>query len=181
MGCQQCLPLSVVQLKGKHCRKPHCHNGVVDTFGQWWLTAILEEEHQRNGIRMTTKTLALSYCFWRYWPGYCCWQCWRPPWQMEFSCSTFGRFGARSTGSCYSNEFISMQWTAELDPWWGVYPWQGRRKWGGRWGNRTPTFPFPIFLTKDLDYFKLPISLDLPTALHDEGCCAHLAVLEGKG
>jgi hypothetical protein len=32
MGCQQCLPLSVVQLKGKHCRKPHCHNGVVDTF-----------------------------------------------------------------------------------------------------------------------------------------------------
>ena len=26
MGCQQCLPLSVVQLKGKH-------NGVVDTFG----------------------------------------------------------------------------------------------------------------------------------------------------
>jgi hypothetical protein len=34
MGCQQCLPLSVVQLKGKHCRKPHCRNGVVDTLGQ---------------------------------------------------------------------------------------------------------------------------------------------------
>ena len=35
MGCQQCLPLSVVQLKlkVKHCRKPHCPNGVVDTFG----------------------------------------------------------------------------------------------------------------------------------------------------
>ena len=32
IGCQQCLPLSVIQLKGKHCRKPHCHNGVVDTF-----------------------------------------------------------------------------------------------------------------------------------------------------
>ena len=31
MGCRQCLPLSVVQLKGKHCQKPHCHNGVVDT------------------------------------------------------------------------------------------------------------------------------------------------------
>ena len=29
MGCQQCSPLSVVQLKGKHCR-----NGVVDTFEQ---------------------------------------------------------------------------------------------------------------------------------------------------
>ena len=33
MGCQLCLPLSVVQLKGKHCRKLHCRNGVVDTFG----------------------------------------------------------------------------------------------------------------------------------------------------
>ena len=33
MGCRQCLPLSNVQLKGKHCRKPHCHNGVVDKFG----------------------------------------------------------------------------------------------------------------------------------------------------
>ena len=32
MGCWQCLPPSVVQLKGKHCRKPHCCNGVVDTF-----------------------------------------------------------------------------------------------------------------------------------------------------
>ena len=40
MGCWQCLPLSVVQLKGKHRRKPHCHNGVVDTFGQWWVCYI---------------------------------------------------------------------------------------------------------------------------------------------
>ena len=32
MGCRQCLPFSVVQLKGKHCRKPQCRNGVVDTF-----------------------------------------------------------------------------------------------------------------------------------------------------
>ena len=32
MGCEQCLPISVVQLKGKHCRKPHCRNGVVDTL-----------------------------------------------------------------------------------------------------------------------------------------------------
>jgi hypothetical protein len=32
MGCRQCLPLSVVQLKGKHYRKPHCRNGAVDTF-----------------------------------------------------------------------------------------------------------------------------------------------------
>ena len=34
IGCWQCLPHSVVQLKGKHCRKSHCCNGVVDTFGQ---------------------------------------------------------------------------------------------------------------------------------------------------
>ena len=32
MGCQQCLPLSVVQLKGKHCQKLHYRNGVVDRF-----------------------------------------------------------------------------------------------------------------------------------------------------
>ena len=33
MGCRQYLFLSVVQLKGKHCGKPHCRNKVVDTFG----------------------------------------------------------------------------------------------------------------------------------------------------
>ena len=33
MGRQQCLPLSVVQLIGKHCLKPRCRNGVVDMFG----------------------------------------------------------------------------------------------------------------------------------------------------
>ena len=37
MGCRQCLPLSVVQLKGKHCWKPHCRNGVVDMFGLWFV------------------------------------------------------------------------------------------------------------------------------------------------
>ena len=30
MGCRQCLPLSVVLPKGKHCWKPHCRNGVVE-------------------------------------------------------------------------------------------------------------------------------------------------------
>ena len=33
MGCLECLPLSDVQLIGKHCQSPHCLNGVVDTFG----------------------------------------------------------------------------------------------------------------------------------------------------
>ena len=27
MGCQQCIPFSVVKLKGKHCQKPYCRNG----------------------------------------------------------------------------------------------------------------------------------------------------------
>ena len=36
MGCQQCLPLNVVQLNSKHHRKTHCHNGIVDTFGKNW-------------------------------------------------------------------------------------------------------------------------------------------------
>ena len=35
MGCRQCLPFSVVQLKGKHCSKPNCRNRVVHTFGHW--------------------------------------------------------------------------------------------------------------------------------------------------
>jgi hypothetical protein len=34
-GNVYCLPLSVVQLKGKHCKKNHCRNGVVDTFGPY--------------------------------------------------------------------------------------------------------------------------------------------------
>ena len=32
MGSRQCLPLSVVQLKGKHYRNPNCPTGVVDIF-----------------------------------------------------------------------------------------------------------------------------------------------------
>ena len=46
MGCRQCLPLSVVQLKGKHCRKPHCRNGIVDTFGQWLKTLAVNKGAQ---------------------------------------------------------------------------------------------------------------------------------------
>ena len=34
MECRQCLPLSVVQLKGKHCRKPHCRNGALSFYMQ---------------------------------------------------------------------------------------------------------------------------------------------------
>ena len=31
------VPAMFVQLKGKHCRKPHCRNGVVDTFKHWMI------------------------------------------------------------------------------------------------------------------------------------------------
>ena len=41
MGCWQCLPLSVVQLKGKHCRNLHCRNGVVNTFGPYHIMLML--------------------------------------------------------------------------------------------------------------------------------------------
>ena len=33
MWYRQCLHLSIVQVKDKHCQKPHFCNGVVDTFG----------------------------------------------------------------------------------------------------------------------------------------------------
>ena len=35
--------LTAVQLKGKHCRKPHCRNGVVNTFGHCQLVAKFEK------------------------------------------------------------------------------------------------------------------------------------------
>ena len=50
MGCRQCLPFSVVQLKGKHCQKPHCRNGVVDTFGQCQTIDICKHGHVRQAI-----------------------------------------------------------------------------------------------------------------------------------
>ena len=43
MVCQQCLPRSVVQPKGKHCQKSHCHNKVVDTFRLCWLILTTQE------------------------------------------------------------------------------------------------------------------------------------------
>ena len=48
MGCRKCLPLSVVQLKGKHCRKPHYRNGVVDTFRQWLLQNLIQVYKELN-------------------------------------------------------------------------------------------------------------------------------------
>ena len=30
---QKIDPLAMTSVRGKHCRKPHCRNGIVDTFG----------------------------------------------------------------------------------------------------------------------------------------------------
>ena len=50
MGCQQCLPLSVVRIKGKHCQKTHCRNGVVDRFEQDWLETPIDHLQWGGGI-----------------------------------------------------------------------------------------------------------------------------------
>ena len=54
MGCWQCLPLSVVQLKGKGCRKPHCPNEVLDTFRPSLLLKFLPQ--------LSTSLLGLRAC-----------------------------------------------------------------------------------------------------------------------
>ena len=52
MGCRQCLPLSAVHLKGKHCRKPHCRNGVVDTFGHRLFIGYLEQKCYKRDTQL---------------------------------------------------------------------------------------------------------------------------------
>ena len=56
MGRWQFLPLSVVQLKGKLCRKPHCRNGVVDMFapGLRDILSLLEKSYGRYTIHETS-------------------------------------------------------------------------------------------------------------------------------
>ena len=60
MGCQQCLPLGVVQLKGKHCRKPHCRNGVVDTFEHWNTLEHLSAHHTLAVLEHNTQRLQIT-------------------------------------------------------------------------------------------------------------------------
>ena len=72
MGCRQCLPLSVVQLRGKYCRKPHCRNGVVDTFGLYnrWIAHTFfvyniacQEDKMTNGDAFKfTSIILLTAC-----------------------------------------------------------------------------------------------------------------------
>ena len=49
MGCRQCLPLSAVQLKGKHCRKPNCRNGVL-----------IESIRLYHGLQMPCEEIAFT-------------------------------------------------------------------------------------------------------------------------
>jgi hypothetical protein len=60
MGCQQCLPLSVVHLKGKHCRKPHCRNGVVDTFGPEQANEAKRKKNQPNVVVIANSSTCIT-------------------------------------------------------------------------------------------------------------------------
>ena len=57
MGCQQCLPLTVVQLKGKHCRKPYCPNEVEITY------VLIEFPYLMIALVIVTMTVILKYGF----------------------------------------------------------------------------------------------------------------------
>ena len=56
MGCRQCLPLSAVQLKGKHCWKCHCRNGVVYRF---WLYVC------QSAKKTSCFSSSFSNCWWQ--------------------------------------------------------------------------------------------------------------------
>ena len=58
----QCLPLTVVQLKGKHCRKPHCHNGVVDMFGPCLFAACKSTGHVVSNVTWINFALSKFKC-----------------------------------------------------------------------------------------------------------------------
>ena len=54
MGCCHCLPPSVVQLKGKHCQKTHCRNGVVGMFEHTQYTWFLPHMPRRKTMYHST-------------------------------------------------------------------------------------------------------------------------------
>ena len=67
MGCQQCLPLSVVQLKGKHCRRPIAVMGVANAFQHWTTCSHIDKSVRirrmkliRRGIRQRTVSMSMS-------------------------------------------------------------------------------------------------------------------------
>ena len=64
MGCQQYLPLSVVQLKDKHCQKSHCCNGVVDTFGPCGL-GLQSSHHEVPGSNQLQDDSRVTPKWWR--------------------------------------------------------------------------------------------------------------------
>ena len=64
MGCRQCLPLSIVQLKGKHCRKLRCRNGVVDTFKHVSVTSELQRVGVSSHYELMTVQWKRRRCPW---------------------------------------------------------------------------------------------------------------------
>ena len=67
MGRRQCLPLSVVQLKGKHCRRPIAVVGVANAFRHWTTCSHIDKSVRirrmkliRRGIRQRTVSMSMS-------------------------------------------------------------------------------------------------------------------------
>ena len=87
--CLQLLPLSALQLKGKHCWKNHCRNGGVDTFGPWsleplerWLFFFCQEYsflwfkiklQLHKGVNLVVYYTLTT--FWVTWPRLQMWKC----------------------------------------------------------------------------------------------------------
>ena len=46
-----------LKLRGKHCRKPHCRNGVVDTLGQYSILGFNPESAIKFRIYFRSKNL----------------------------------------------------------------------------------------------------------------------------
>ena len=63
-----CLPLSVVQLKGKYCQKPNCPNGVVDTFKPGQLSGGHWIEYSSSKFRFynITKKIHVQHFWFRF-------------------------------------------------------------------------------------------------------------------
>ena len=112
MGCLQCLPLSIVQLKGKLCRNPHCCNGVEDTFGliEWtvsktliWSLIIIQRD-QKGSLEMEKVSWCHRFAIVDFW------QARLPQWQQHgwhAATAVAAFFSAQSRQDCGLGGFTS--------------------------------------------------------------------------
>ena len=68
MQCRQCFHLSFIQLRGKHCQKPNCPNGVVDTFKPGQLSGGHWIEYSSSKFRFynITKKIHVQHFWFRF-------------------------------------------------------------------------------------------------------------------